>query len=329
MFHTRDVPISTRRRRISRFLSQNGSHSDLSATRTAFARVAEMRSPQREYAAEVHVGDKRITFEAYGVRVAVDVKCSNARSNGEASDAHIAKIETLVREIQEYLPPGSRECVHDQPPNGIVQVVVDGETLLVSDRDGTTQTFPEHGLALHAVDQAIRSLIAVDAPGLVFIHAGVVVMNGRALVLPGRSMAGKSTLVAELVRSGACYSSDEYAVLDTECLVHPYPRRLSLREATGRREVLVSELSGTVATEANPIALVAALEYRSGRSWTIEAMDQAAAAQVLLENAVAAQPRSAEVLRAAAMVARQARFVRGVRGEAVEAVAELFAMMRT
>ncbi len=45
--------------------------------------------------------------------------------------------------------------------------------------------------------------------------------------------AGKSTLVAELVRAGAEYYSDEYAVLDSAGGVHPYPRPLSVRQAGG------------------------------------------------------------------------------------------------
>ncbi len=332
MSRIHDDPKWTQSHRVSRYLSQNTLHS------SAFCDKYRLHSSRgdevtlaREYAAEVHVGEQRITIEAYGVRVVVDVKINSHEetSSVETQAGCSGSLEALVDAIRSYLPPGSIEWTSDESANGIVQVVRDGDSFSVSDREGATQTFTDQALALHAVDQAIRSLVAVDAPGLVFIHAGVVVIDGRALVLPGRSMAGKSTLVAELVRAGACYSSDEYAVLDTDCLVHPYPRRLSMREATGRREVMASELSGTVVTGPNPISVVAALEYQNGKSWAVEAMDQAAAAQVLLENAVAAQARSAEVLRAAAMVARRARSVRGVRGEAAEAIAELFAMMRT
>src|SRR5215213_192989 len=44
----------------------------------------------------------------------------------------------------------------------------------------------------------------------VFVHAGVVGWQGRAVVIPGRCFTGKTTLVAELVRAGATYYSDEY-----------------------------------------------------------------------------------------------------------------------
>src|SRR5262249_55268360 len=48
------------------------------------------------------------------------------------------------------------------------------------------------------------------------VHAGVVGWRGYAIVIPGRTMTGKSNLVAALVRLGARYYSDEYAVIDDE-----------------------------------------------------------------------------------------------------------------
>src|SRR4051795_11448280 len=57
-------------------------------------------------------------------------------------------------------------------------------------------------------------------------HAGVVGWRGVAIVIPGRRATGKSTLVAELVRRGAVYYSDAFAVLDEAGRVHPYRRTL-------------------------------------------------------------------------------------------------------
>jgi len=60
----------------------------------------------------------------------------------------------------------------------------------------------------------LQPRLALLTPKYVFVHAGVVAWRGRAIVLPGYSRAGKSTLVAELLKLGATYYSDEYAVLD-------------------------------------------------------------------------------------------------------------------
>src|SRR5262245_28191234 len=59
-------------------------------------------------------------------------------------------------------------------------------------------------------ERQLNLWIAENARDRVFVHAGAVGWKGRALLLPGRTFAGKSTLVAALVRAGATYYSDEY-----------------------------------------------------------------------------------------------------------------------
>ena len=78
--------------------------------------------------------------------------------------------------------------------------------------------------------QDIDNAVAQRSRQMLFVHAGVVGWRGLAIVIPGRSHTGKSTLVAELVRRGAVYYSDEFAVLDDTGRVHPYRRTLVLRE---------------------------------------------------------------------------------------------------
>ncbi|MEP7147984.1 MAG: hypothetical protein ABI857_03805, partial [Acidobacteriota bacterium] len=73
----------------------------------------------------------------------------------------------------------------------------------------------------------LRIVVAEHARDCVFIHAGVVGWKGKAIVIPANSFQGKTTLVAELVKNGAEYYSDEYAILDEKGLVHPFPRDLS------------------------------------------------------------------------------------------------------
>jgi hypothetical protein len=95
------------------------------------------------------------------------------------------------------------------------------------------------------LDEVLRALeshrhlyVGECASNRVFVHAGVVGWRGRAILLPGASRSGKSTLVAALLRAGARYYSDEYAVLDPLGLVHPFARPLSIRSVdriTARR----------------------------------------------------------------------------------------------
>ena len=79
------------------------------------------------------------------------------------------------------------------------------------------------------LEEDVQLYVARSARRRIFVHAGVVGWRGRAIVIPGRTFTGKSTLVAALVRAGAAYYSDEYAVFDQQGRVHPYPTPLSLR----------------------------------------------------------------------------------------------------
>jgi hypothetical protein len=60
-----------------------------------------------------------------------------------------------------------------------------------------------------AFEPAFRQVVASLAPRRIFVHAGVVGWKGRAILFPGKTLSGKTTMVAELVRAGASYFSDE------------------------------------------------------------------------------------------------------------------------
>src|SRR5207249_290373 len=87
---------------------------------------------------------------------------------------------------------------------------------------------------LQAFASDIERYIAEAARRKLFVHAGVVGWRGRAILIPNKTFTGKTTLVAEFVRAGATYYSDEFAVLDGQGRVHPFPRPLSLRANGGK-----------------------------------------------------------------------------------------------
>jgi hypothetical protein len=117
-----------------------------------------------------------------------------------------------------------------------------------------------------------RDLAVHSREGL-FVHAGVVGWRGRAILIPGRSMTGKSSLVAALIRCGAAYYSDEYAILDEDGRVHPYARAPVLR---GRAPLAwppsADELPGGVGEQPLPVSLIVSTTYRPGATWQPEAM---------------------------------------------------------
>ncbi len=86
--------------------------------------------------------------------------------------------------------------------------------------------------ALAALRADLQAYTADNAVDRLFVRAGVVGWKGRAIVLPG-CVSGRGALLSALLRAGATYYSDEFAVLDERGYVHPFPR-ISVREVNGR-----------------------------------------------------------------------------------------------
>lgn len=171
--------------------------------------------------------------------------------------------------------------------------------------------------ALEAFETDVTQYVAEYARRRLFVHAGVVEWGGRAIVIPGRSFSGKSTLVAELVRLGATYYSDEYAVLDGEGRVHPYPRPLSIR-GDGRKpaKVPVEELGGLPGDGPAPVGVVAVAPYRAGVRWRPRTLTAGQGVLELLANTVSARHQPAMALATLHKVFSEATVLKGTRGEA-------------
>lgn len=119
-------------------------------------------------------------------------------------------------------------------------------------------------------DSVIRVAVGEYAVDRVFLHAGVVGWKGKAIIIPADSFKGKSTLVAELVKNGAEYYSDEFAIVDEDGLVHPFARPLAMRTDDGKfraYEVSVEELGGKTGSTPLPVGLVLITEYAPSKRW--------------------------------------------------------------
>ena len=114
------------------------------------------------------------------------------------------------------------------------------------------------------VESELRLTIAEFAVSKVFLHAGVVAWKGKAIIIPGSSFSGKTTLVAALIKKGALYYSDEYAVLDENGNVHPFPKMLSLRgilDDFTQVDYTAESLGGEVGLEPIPVGMILLTEY--------------------------------------------------------------------
>jgi hypothetical protein len=255
-----------------------------------------------------HGGALLVPFEAYGVRLLVSTNSYE-----------------VYERVSAMLPPGAIACpaegekhrlALDARADGTLGLVVDTAQVLDS------VTLP---LGLEALDRQIQAHVALDAPDRIFVHAGVVGLGESAIVIPGRSFTGKTTLVAEFVRAGAAYYSDEYAVLDEHGLVHPYPSALVVRGEDSQAEHSVVSLGRTAGERPLPVGTILVSTYRPGAQWRPSKLSAGEGVLAMLDNTVPARSRPAEALRAITRAVEGATVLEGDRGEASSVVAQLVA----
>ncbi len=200
-----------------------------------------------------------LSMSAYGVRVGVRV------NQAEALD-----------KLQEHLPPGWKPS-RVRSVEQLYSVFIGGSARRRGVRsfnlvyanavrvgrslqlDEVLEVF-ESNLQLHVAERSRQRL---------FIHAGVVGWKGRAILIPGRSFSGKTTLVAELVKAGASYYSDEYALVDSRGRIHPYAKPLSIREGDAHKQEKwpPEALGGTRGRKPLRPGMVVNTHYKPGARW--------------------------------------------------------------
>jgi hypothetical protein len=153
-----------------------------------------------------------------------------------------------------------------------------------------------------------------------FVHAGVIGWGDRAILIPGRSFAGKTTLVAELVRAGATYYSDEFAVVDKRGMVHPYARPLQVRENGSYRQTQrpVEAFGGIAGRKPLRIQLVIVGRYKPEANWRPRQLSPGIGLLKILDNTVSARRSPAMTLSTLKRLVSDAVVVQGVRGEAAQ-----------
>jgi hypothetical protein len=171
-----------------------------------------------------------------------------------------------------------------------------------------------------AFESGFRLAVAALAPRRIFVHAGVVGWKGRAILIPGQSLAGKTTLVAELVRAGATYLSDEFAVLDSQGRVHPFRKPLSMRPERTAPQVstAVEALGGRAAKRPLPVGLVALTNYKDGGRWRPRTLTPGRGMLEMLAHTTTAWYAPQRAMATLREVVAHAPVVKSSRGEAAE-----------
>jgi len=176
-----------------------------------------------------------------------------------------------------------------------------------------------------AIKRDIHLFVGEMSQGRVFIHSGVVGWGEEAILLPGLTFTGKSTLVAELVRAGAIYYSDEYAVLDGNGLVYPFARPLSIRDdgCFSGRSVRIEEIGGVSGTRPLPVGIIIGTFYEAGSPCSLTRLSPGEAVLSLLSNSLSARRQPETVLPVLKRVAERAACFSGPRGDASEAAEQI------
>ncbi|MEP7273530.1 MAG: hypothetical protein ABI882_18685 [Acidobacteriota bacterium] len=248
-------------------------------------------------------------FESYGIHVAISV-----------DDAG------LLPSIEQHFPPGFSRFTDREPDRTyLIESSPAGEPTEISYRlsveGGQLTRSTNLESVLDSFESDSRIFIGEMTTDRVFLHAGVVNWRGRAIVIPGRSWTGKSTLVATLVRAGAAYLSDEYAVLDRLGQVHPYLKPLALRDSSGiQTNHTVEALGGIAMTQSMRVGLVLKCEYQKDAVWKPERLAPSEGAMVLADNSLSIRRQPGLVLEVLRRVTANTDILGGHRGEAHQVV---------
>jgi hypothetical protein len=248
-----------------------------------------------------------VAFDAYGVRFGVRVN----------------QAQTLEH-LQSLFPPGWRPS--SAPIVDWLFSLWVGESrgrvrkfhMLYAGTRRRARTF-DLDEACTTLEADLRQAVAAHARRRIFVHAGVVGWQGGAILLPGRSWSGKTTLVRELVRAGAVYYSDEFAVVGADGRVHPFAKPLSIREGEHIRRCTAEELGGITGGPPLPVSAVIFTEHRPGARWRSARYSPAMGLLELLRHAVPVRRRPESTLAALETLVRRAVILKGARGDAAAA----------
>ena len=245
---------------------------------------------------------------AFGCTLAFSTSCPAAR---QALDQWI--FPSLPRSDSSSDAPDV--SIHIENAAGEFALHVDGSRAAVAVGEDTL------GLNLiRVVDEALISRIST----LWAVHAGAVAWRGRALLLPGITHSGKSSLVIELLRQGASYLSDEYALIDSEGLIHGYPRPVLVRTGQAQQIPVLPETFGTVAANTPlPMGWIMALQYSSEADWKLTALSQSEGLMALLQNTPHALAEMPQITGIFGRAVGRARCYAGYRNHATEAAIEI------
>jgi hypothetical protein len=165
--------------------------------------------------------------------------------------------------------------------------------------------------AFRGISNGIHFLLGKRSP-MTFLHAGAIEIDGAAVIFPGRSQWGKSTLVSSLVDQGGGYLSDEYAVISAEGSVFPLSKPIRLR-SNGQAEYRTPRSVG--APGGLPCAAVVLTRYQAGATWNPKPLSRENAVLGIMPAALQSRHAPHQVLEALTALVKEAGCYQGIRGD--------------
>ena len=258
-----------------------------------------------------------IAFEAFSLKIGVTVDDP-----------------ALLGRLQGLSPAGWRPCdiddtecrfeitTTDQGRFNIRFRVREGKVLTERDPSAWVAGDADIDLAIDSLDAHVQSYIGLHAPDHIFIRGGVVGYRGHAILLLGGRVSGRSTLVRELVRTGATAYSEDFAPLDRDGRVHPYFRPSVPGIRPGAEPDRVTG-EGADELEPLPVNAVVVTTYMPGAEWQPRYLTRGDAILALMEHAEPGSERPQETFEGITRALREDLVaIQSERGEA-EAVAPL------
>ncbi len=245
-------------------------------------------------------------FESMGLRIGVQSEDSK-----------------IIEQIRQRAIPIWREC--ESTNLDLEYTLLSSEdTYLIKRNDEVLGRCRKYDDLMDEFDRWVHIDIGANSKNFVFIHAGAVVWQGSGLILPGKSMAGKTTLVKTLIGLGADFYSDEFAVIDKHGQLHSYPRDLGSREPDGsQNNIPALELGWKSSMPDVDIKLVASITYNPKLKSEFRQCSRGLGILSLLNNAVGARTQPENTVNHIEQLAKHADFIEGERGDALQTAKQL------
>lgn len=257
------------------------------------------------------LADGRIKFQAYGVVIGIESE-------------RIAHLDAAYRQLRKVFPGGLEKAEAEVDYRFLIKRTRRAGFDLYRNDEKVIERAHE-SFFFDSMDSQVRITIAEFARRKVFLHAGVVGWKGRAIVIPAQSWSGKTALVVELLKKGAAYYSDEYAVLDADANVQPFPKWLSVRSRAApfaQTDQPVERFGGIAGVETIPVGMVLISKFdekqKTPRRWQPKRLSRGQAMMEILPHAMPIRNEPRFVLKVLNKLTARAIIVKTVRGEAEE-----------